>query len=164
METLTGIWVKAWVSYQTADKDFNFLEAQVREIDTERNQSVLTSIFRTLTGTRHRTRRRQVTSIPPTPIILGARGITVIPSVAAILGMPETTVTQTQEVLATTTDLGTPTRVDQEVSMPETTQPARNAKNKSQLGVSYLNSHFQQVIPNSNIYVCSSDSFMQKKS
>ena len=105
------------VIHQATDKDFNFLEAQVRELDAERNQSVLISIFISLTGTRHKTRRRQVTSIPPTLITPGATGPTVIPSAAATLGMPETIVTQAQYVLATTPNLGMPTRVDQEVSV-----------------------------------------------
>ena len=52
------------VIYQATDEDLNFFEAQVKELDTERNQSIITSIFRTLTGTRHKMRRRQVTSIP----------------------------------------------------------------------------------------------------
>ena len=38
--------------YQAADVDFNFFKAQVRELDAERNQSTLTSLFRTITGTR----------------------------------------------------------------------------------------------------------------
>ena len=109
------------VIYQAADEDFNSLEAQVRELDAQRNQSVLTSIFRSLTGTKYKTRRRQVTSIPPMLITPGATDPAVMPSVEAIPGMPETIVTQAQEVLATTTHLGTPRRVDQEVSVPETT-------------------------------------------
>ena len=68
---------------QTTDGDFNFLEAEVRELDAERNQNVLTSIFRILTDTRCMTRKRQVTSIPPMPITLVATGPTVIPSAAA---------------------------------------------------------------------------------
>ena len=46
--------------------------------------------------------------------------------------------------------------------MPETTQPATTTNNKSQLGAFYLNSHIQQVIPNSNISMHSSDSFAQE--
>ena len=42
------------VIYLATDEGFNFLEAQVRELDAERNQSVLTSIFTTLTGTKTR--------------------------------------------------------------------------------------------------------------
>ena len=71
------------VIYQTADQDFNFLENQVRDLNAESNQSIITSIFRTLTGTKHKTRRKKVTSIPPMPINLGAASPTVIPSVAA---------------------------------------------------------------------------------
>ena len=78
------------------------------------------------------------------------------------LGTPETIVTQAQEVLAKTKELGTPTRVDQEVSVPETAQPATTTNNKNQLGASYLISYIQQVITNSNISVCSSDSFVQE--
>ena len=33
------------VIYQAIDQDFNFLEAQVRELEAERNQGVLTSIL-----------------------------------------------------------------------------------------------------------------------
>ena len=47
--------------------------------------------------------------------------------------MPEAIVTQAQEVLATATDLGTPTRVDQEVSVSETAQPATTTNNESQV-------------------------------
>ena len=43
--------------------------------------------------------------------------------------------------------------------MPETVQPATTANNKSLLGALYLNSNIN--IPNSNIPVCSSDSFVQ---
>ena len=81
------------VIYQATDKDFNFLEAQVRELDAERNQSVLTSIFRSLTGNRCKTRRRQVNGILPTLITWCATGPTVIPSVAATPGTSETIVT-----------------------------------------------------------------------
>ena len=42
------------VTYQVSDKDFNFFKTQVRELNAERNRSVLTSIFRTITGTRHK--------------------------------------------------------------------------------------------------------------
>ena len=90
-------------------------------------------------------------------ITSGATGPTVIPSAAATSGMPETIVTQAQEDLATTTNVGTPARVDQEVSVREATQPATTANNKSQLGALYIDSNVN--IPNSNISVCSSDSF-----
>ena len=36
------------VIYQATDEDFNFFEAQVRELDDERNQSIITSILEPL--------------------------------------------------------------------------------------------------------------------
>ena len=89
------------VIYQAADKDFNFFEAQVRELDVERNQSIINSIFRTLTGTRHKTNRRQVTSVPLTLITLGATSPTIVPSVVATPGMPVTITNPGEEVLTT---------------------------------------------------------------
>ena len=38
----------------------------------ERSQGFITSIFRALTGSRHRTRRKQVTFILPTPVTIGS--------------------------------------------------------------------------------------------
>ena len=81
------------VIYQAADEDFNFFEAQVRALNVERNESILTSIFRTITGTRCKTQRKQVTGIPPTPIMLGVANPTNIPSAAATPGMPVTIMT-----------------------------------------------------------------------
>ena len=51
---------------QADDRYFGFLEGQIRELKEEKNQSILVSMFRALTGSRHRTKRRQVTCIPPT--------------------------------------------------------------------------------------------------
>ena len=36
----------------------------------ERRQGFITSVYRSLMGSRHKTRRRQVTSIPPTPVTM----------------------------------------------------------------------------------------------
>ena len=60
------------VVYQAADEDFNFYDTQVKELDAERDQSIITSMFKTLTCTRHKTKRRQITGVPPMPITLGA--------------------------------------------------------------------------------------------
>ena len=81
IEKFTGEEVDA--IYQDADEDFSFFETWVKELDAERNQSIITSNFRTLTGTRCKTRKRQVISIPPMLITLGAVNPTIIPSVAA---------------------------------------------------------------------------------
>ena len=150
------------VIYQATDEDFNFFQAQVRELDAERNQSIITSIFRTLTGTRCKTRRRQVTSIPPTLITPGAASPTVIPSVAATPDTHVTIMTHIQEILATTSVLNTPAMVEQELSVPETVLPETTANNESQLDASYLNNYVHQVIPNNNVSMCSSDSFAQE--
>ena len=76
--------------HQATDEDFNFLENKARYLNAERNQSILTSIFITLTGTRCKTRRRQVTGIPPMLITLGVASPTVIPSMAPNPGMSVT--------------------------------------------------------------------------
>ena len=100
---------------QAAGKDFNFFKAQVRELDVERNLNTLTSLFRTITGTKHNTRRGQVTGIPPMPIILDVASPTIIPSVATALGTPVTIMSPAQEALATTTVSDTPAMVEQEL-------------------------------------------------
>ena len=53
--------------YQADDKYFEFLDLQVKELHMERCQGLITSVLMALTGSRHKTRRRQVTDIPPTP-------------------------------------------------------------------------------------------------
>ena len=53
---------------QADDRYFDFLEGQVRELKEEKNQSILVSMFRAHTGSRCRTKRRQVTGILPTPV------------------------------------------------------------------------------------------------
>ena len=148
------------VIYQAADEDFNFFEAQARELDAERNQSIITIMFRTLSGTRHKTKRRQVASVPPMLIMLGATSPTIIPSMVATLSMPVTTTNPGQDIL--TTAINDPAMAGQEMSVPETVLPVVTTNNESQLGGSYLNSHVNQVIPNNNISMCSSDSLHRK--
>ena len=73
MEKWVCLQEERWMSsIKPLMNDFTFFESQVRDLNAERNQSLINSIFRTLTGTRCKIRRRQVTSIPPTPITLGA--------------------------------------------------------------------------------------------
>ena len=86
------------VIYQVADKDFNFFKAQVGELDAERNQSIITSIFRTLTGTRQKTRRRQVTSIPTILITPGVASPMIIPSFATTPGTAVTITSPAQKL------------------------------------------------------------------
>ena len=150
------------VNYQAADKDINFFKAQVWELDAERNQSIITSIFRTITGTRHKTRGRQFTSIPPMPITLGVASPTIIPSVATTQGTSVTIMTLAQEALAATTVLDMPAMAGKELSGPETILPVHSANNESQSGASYLNNCIHQVIPNTNVSMCSLDSYAQE--
>ena len=54
--------------YWADDEYFEFLDQQVKELHMERSQGFITSVYRALTGSRCKTRRRQVTGIPPTPV------------------------------------------------------------------------------------------------
>ena len=56
--------------YWADDEYFEFLDQQVKELHMERSQGFITSVYRALTGSRHKTRRIQVTSIPPTPVTM----------------------------------------------------------------------------------------------
>ena len=89
--------------------------------------------------------------------------------------MPVTTMTPAQEALALTTVLDilaimTPpiltvpaaTETEHELSVPETILPVQSATNESQLGASYLNNHIHQIVQNSSISMCSSDSYAHK--
>ena len=58
--------------YQADDWYFEFLNQQVKELHMERSQGLITSIFRALTGSGHKTRRKQVTGILPTPVTIGS--------------------------------------------------------------------------------------------
>ena len=108
----------------------------------------------------YKTRKRQVIGIPPALITPGAASPTIIPSMAATLGMPVTTRSPVQVVLAIV--LNTPARVEQKLSIPETILPVTTTNNESQLGALYLNNHVHQVIPDTNVSVCSSDSYSQE--
>ena len=66
--------------------------------------------------------------------------------------------TPTQEAPTATTVLDTSAMVEQKLPVPETVLPVHPSTNESLLGASYLNNHVHQVIPNTNVSVCSSDS------
>ena len=57
---------KMEIVYQADDKCFEFLEQQVKEVHIESSQGFITSMFKVLTSSRCKTRRKQVTGIPPT--------------------------------------------------------------------------------------------------
>ena len=56
--------------YQADDQYFYFLEEQVRELQGEKSQGIIKSVFQALTGSRHKARMRHVTSIPPTSVMM----------------------------------------------------------------------------------------------
>ena len=58
--------------YQADDLYPKFLNQQVMERHMERSQGFITSVFRALTGSRHKARRKQVTGIPPTLVTIGS--------------------------------------------------------------------------------------------
>ena len=58
--------------YQANHQSFEFLDQQVKELYMERSQGFITSTFRALTGSRCKTRRKKVTSIPLTPVAIGS--------------------------------------------------------------------------------------------
>ena len=56
--------------YWADDEYFEFLYQQVKDLHMERSQGLITSVYRALTGSRYKNRRRQVTGIPPTPVTI----------------------------------------------------------------------------------------------
>ena len=58
--------------YWADDEYFKFLNQQAKELHMERSQGFTTGVFRALTGSRRKTRRKQVTRIPPTPVTIGS--------------------------------------------------------------------------------------------
>ena len=56
--------------YQANNWYFEFLCQQVKELYMEKGQGFITSVFRSLTGSRHKTRRKQVSGILPTPVTI----------------------------------------------------------------------------------------------
>ena len=63
-------WWEMDAIYQADDRYFDFFEEKVRKLQVKKSQGIITSVFQALTGSRCKTRRKQVT-IPPTPLIMG---------------------------------------------------------------------------------------------
>ena len=63
---------KMEIVYLADDWYFEFLNQQVKELHMERSQGFITCIFRALTSSRCKTRRRQVTGILPMPVTTGS--------------------------------------------------------------------------------------------
>ena len=54
--------------YWADDKYIKFLDQQLKELSMERSQGFITNVYRDLMGSRCKTRKKQVTGIPPTPV------------------------------------------------------------------------------------------------
>ena len=110
--------------YQAGERYFNFLKGQIRELKEEKNQSILVSMFRALTGSRQWTRRRHMTGIPLT-LVTSESTPASHPNIGAAI-QP------------------TPNKMEQDESMPEQLDPipivevARQQSVNNQLGGSYI--------------------------
>ena len=62
---------KMEVVYQADGQLFGFYKGQVKELQAERSQSIVTSVLWALMGSRYKT-RRQVTGILPMPVTAGS--------------------------------------------------------------------------------------------
>ena len=90
--------------YQADNRYFDFLKGHLRELKEEGNQNILVSMFRALTGIRHRAKRRQVTGIPLT-LVTSESTPPPHPNVEAASMQP------------------TPGKMEQDESMPEQLDP-----------------------------------------
>ena len=91
------------------------------------------------------------------PITLDVASPTIVSTAATTPNMPVTT------MAPATTNLTTITETEHEVSVPETmSYQSQPTTNKSQLDVSYLNNHAHQVVQNTSISMCSSNSYAQR--
>ena len=133
------------VIYQADDQYFDFFEEQVKELQAKKNQGIKTSVLLALTGSRHKMRRRQVTGIPLTTVMMD----TATP----------VTVTDVQA----TTKLLVPVKTipGSLMPVPVTVIPMQPPIVESQLGGSYIN-NLQVHHDSSNISRCSSDSDAQQ--
>ena len=82
--------------YQVDDQYFKFFENQVKELNGKRSQGIFASVFRAFTGSRCKTRRRQLMGIPQTPVTIGSTTpITVLNAPITPMNVPEVPVTTT---------------------------------------------------------------------
>ena len=108
--------------YHANDQYFKFLNQQVKELHMERSQGFIKSVFRALTGSWCKTRRRQVTGMPPTPVTIGSHTLAT------------SATTPTRENLSKDV-----TWVEVEARPPTTTkEEVEDSSNNNQLGWSYV--------------------------
>ena len=125
--------------YQADNQYFDFLEEQIKELQAKKSQGIITSVFWTLTGSRHKSRRRQVTGIPPTAVAIGTATQVTATDAQATPALP-VPVTAIPELT---------------IPVPITIIHVQPPIVESQLGGSYINN--LQVHDSSNISLCSSD-------
>ena len=58
--------------YHANNQYFEFLNQQVKELHMEKSQGFIKSIFRAITGSQCKIRRKQVKGIPPMPVTTGS--------------------------------------------------------------------------------------------
>ena len=75
--------------YWADDKYFEFLNQQAKELHMERSQGFITSMFRALRGSRCKTRRKQVTRIPPTLVTIGSHNLVILSDAPTSKALPE---------------------------------------------------------------------------
>ena len=109
--------------YQADDQYLNIFEELVRELKAEKSQGIITGVFWALTGGRCKTRRRQVTGIPPTPVTMGTA----------------TPVTATDVQATPTLPMPVKAIPGLPMPMPVTVIPVQPPMAKNQLGGSYIN-------------------------
>ena len=95
--------------------------------------------------------------MPVTTVVPAQKALafTTVPDTQAILMPPALTT-------PTATNLATITETEHEFSVPGTVLAAKPTTNESQLGASYLTNHIHQVVQNTNVSMCSSNSYAQE--
>ena len=72
--------------YWADNEYYGFLNQQAKELHIERSQGFITSMFR---GSRHKTRRKQVTRIPPTLVTIGLHTPATLSHASTSKALPE---------------------------------------------------------------------------
>ena len=127
--------------YQVDNQFFEFFKGQVKDLQAERSQSIIVSVFRALIGSRDKTRRRQVTGITSTPVMAGLTTSATKADTQTTAAEAETTLEPQMPVLVAEVPVHLP-MVD------------------SQLGGSYI-TNAQIHNDGSNVSICSLDSEAQ---
>ena len=113
--------------YQADNQCFEFFKGQVRELQVDKSQGFITSVFQALKVIRHKTRRRQVTGTPLMPVTSGSATPVTMPDAQA------TTASLTQVETAQIESIPEPL-----IPIPIAEAPMQWPSVDSQLGGSYI--------------------------